>query len=254
MRNTVYFLFLLLFAASCISKKELVYLQNPAHKTYVPVEYQTQFKAYTLQPNDLLSVKVLSVDPEMSNMFNIVNPNNVFGVSEPGSMYLSGYTVDSEGFINLPIVGRLKVESLDTEQTQKLIQQNLNKYITDATVVVKLISFRISVLGEVRNPGYFYVYNERATVLDGLSLAGDLTQGADRDNVKLIRQKGNDTEVVMLDLRDPNLVQSQYYYLLPNDVLYIEPRKTQIKRDNLVVLNTVLGVISAGALLYNVFK
>ncbi len=245
---------LILLASSCVSKKELVYLQNPNFKPYVPTEIQTRFSAYQLQSNDVLSIKVLSVDPDMSNIFNIVNPNNAFGVSEPGSMYLSGYTIDNEGFINLPTVGKLKVEGLTTSQTQELIQTNLNRYIMDATVVVKLLSFKISVLGEVRNPGYFYIYNEKANLLEGLSLAGDLTQGANRGSIKLIRQKEGKSEVVLLDLKDPNLVQSQYYYLMPNDVIYVEPLETELKRSNLVVVNAVLGVISTGALLYNLFK
>ncbi|GAB3811578.1 hypothetical protein GCM10028895_01840 [Pontibacter rugosus] len=202
----------------------------------------------------MLSIKVLSVDPDMSNMFNIVNPNNAFGVSDPGSMYISGYTLDAEGFITLPIIGKLKVLGLTTAQTQELIQKNLNRYITDATVISKLLSFKISVLGDVKMPGHFYIYNERANILEGLSMAGDLTQAASRQNLKLIRQKGNQSEVILLDLRDPNLVQSQYYYLMPNDVIYVEPRTKQLKRDNLVVVSTVLGVISTGALLYNLFK
>lgn len=192
---------LILLASSCVSKKELVYLQNPNFKPYVPTEIQTRFSAYQLQSNDVLSIKVLSVDPDMSNIFNIVNPNNAFGVSEPGSMYLSGYTIDNEGFINLPTVGKLKVEGLTTSQTQELIQTNLNRYIMDATVVVKLLSFKISVLGEVRNPGYFYIYNEKANLLEGLSLAGDLTQGANRGSIKLIRQKEGKSEVVLLEDR-----------------------------------------------------
>ncbi|PRY11245.1 polysaccharide export outer membrane protein [Pontibacter ummariensis] len=254
MRNNIFFLLLLLFTASCMTKKEIVYLQNPQYKEKVPISHTTRFTAYTLQPNDVLSVKVLSVDPDMANMFNIVNPTNAFGMSDPGSMYLSGYTVDNEGLIHLPTVGKLKVEGLTTSQTQELIQRNLNRYIRDATVVAKLISFKISVLGDVRNPGYYYIYNDRANLFEGLGMAGDLNQGANRKNVKLIRQKGDQSEVVLLDLTDPNLVQSQYYYLMPNDVLYVEPRASQLKRDNLVVVSVILSVVSTGVLLLNFLK
>lgn len=244
----------LLFAASCVSKKELVYLQAENLSEASPTTYQSNFTAYELQPNDVLSVKVLSIDPEMSNMFNIVNPSSPFGVSDPGSMYMSGYTVGADGNINLPVIGKVKVAGLTPAQAQDLIQTNLNRYITDATVISKLISFKISVLGDVKNPGHFYIYNERANLLEGLSMAGDLNQGANRDHLKLIRQTGDKSQIILLDLTDPNIVQSPYYYLLPNDVIYVEPRQTQIKRDNLVVLTTILGVISTGALLYNVFK
>jgi polysaccharide export outer membrane protein len=202
----------------------------------------------------VLSVKVLSAESELSEIYNIISPTNGFGVAEPGSMYLSGYTIDTEGNINLPNIGKLKVTGMNTLQAQQLIQRSLDRYLNGATVVVKLISFKISILGEVKNPGYFYVYNDQANLFEGIAMAGDLTQGANRQNIKLIRQKPGTSEVVLLDLTDPALVQSPYYYLLPNDVLYVEPRKTFLKRENLVVLTTVLGVISTGALFLNFVK
>ncbi|MFD2245446.1 polysaccharide biosynthesis/export family protein [Pontibacter ruber] len=240
-----------------MSKRELVYLQNRNFKDQVPTQITNTYKSYTLQPNDVLSVKVQSVQPEMSNIFNIIDPANAFGISDPGSMYLSGYSVDQEGNITLPTVGKLKVAGMTTAQTQDLIQRNLDKYVSNATVIVKLISFRISVLGEVRNPGHFFVYNERANLLEGLSLAGDLTTGGSRQNVKLIRQKPEGSEVVLLDLTDPKIVQSPYYYLMPGDVLYVEPSKKQVRRDNLVglsVATVALTAISTAVLLLNYFE
>ncbi|GAB3203914.1 polysaccharide biosynthesis/export family protein [Pontibacter aydingkolensis] len=226
-------------------------MQNEKLKKNTPTNFTTPYKEYELQPNDVLSIKVLSVQPETSNLFNIVDPSNAFGITGPSSLFLSGYSIDQQGRVTLPIIGQLKVSGLTVAQAQEQIQRSLDRYINDATVVTKLISFKISVLGDVRNPGYYYVYNEQASLLEALSMAGDLTQGASRENIKLIRQKPGGTEVVLLDLKDPNLVQSQYYYLKPNDVLYVEPRKTQIKRDNLVIVSTVLGVLSTAALILN---
>lgn len=229
-------------------------MQNDRLKETTPTHFSTQFQEYKLQPNDVLSIKVLSVQPELSEQFNIINPNNAFGISGPSSLFLSGYSVNQNGNINLPNVGELKVAGLTTLQAQDLIQRNLNRYMNDATVLVKLISFKISVLGEVRQPGYYYVYNEQANLFEGLGMAGDLTQGASRENIKLIRQKPGGSEVVLLDLKDPNIVQSQYYYLQPNDVIYVEPRTTQIKRENLVVVSAALSVISTAVLLINFLK
>ncbi|WP_230406996.1 polysaccharide biosynthesis/export family protein [Pontibacter cellulosilyticus] len=240
-----------MMATSCITKKELVYMQNEKLKKNTPTNFTTPYKEYELQPNDVLSIKVISNQPELSNAFNIIDPNNAFGISGPSSLYLSGYSIDKDGKIMLPTLGELKVSGLSVAQVQNLIQRNLDKYFNDATVVVKLISFKISVLGEVRTPGYYYVYNEQANLLEALSMAGDLTQGANRENLKLIRQKPGGTEVILLDLKDPNLVQSQYYFLKPNDVLYVEPRKTQIRRDNLIVVSTILGVLSTAGLILN---
>ncbi|NEM99171.1 polysaccharide biosynthesis/export family protein [Pontibacter burrus] len=254
MKRISYFLFFLVFISSCISKKELVYMQNGNLKTATPTTFNTNIPDYKLQINDVLSVKVLSAERELSEIYNIISPTNGFGVAEPGSLYLSGYSVDSEGNINLPNVGKLKVSGLTTTQAQQLIQRSLNEYLTGATVVVKLISFKISVLGDVQKPGYYYVYNEQASLLEGLALAGDLNYTASRQNIKLIRQTPNGSEVILLDLRDPGLVQSPYYYLLPNDVLYVEPRTSFVKRDNLVVVTTILSVVSTAALFLNFVK
>lgn len=229
-------------------------MQNEKLKSATPTTFNNNVPDYKLQVNDVLSVKVLSAESELSEIYNIISPTNGFGVAEPGSLYLSGYTIDAEGNINLPNVGKLKVVGMNTLQAQQLIQRNLNNYLTGATVVVKLISFKVSVLGEVKMPGYYYVYNDQANLLEGLALAGDLTPGANRQNIKLIRQKPGGSEVILLDLTDPALVQSPYYYLLPNDVLYVEPRRTHLKRENLVVLTTVLSVISTAALLFNFVK
>lgn len=254
MRNYLCFLLLLALATSCMTKRELVYMQNQKFKENSPTLVPTVHKLYKLQSNDVLSIKVLSLQPEMSELFNITNPTNAFGVADQGSMYLSGYSVDEEGNIELPTLGKLKVSGLTTSETQELIQRNLNKYITNSTVIVKLISFKISVLGEVRNPGYFYIYNEQANLFEGLSLAGDLTQGANRQNIKLIRQTTGGSEVILLDLTAADVVQSPYYYLMPNDVIYVEPRKTQLRRDNLIVLNAVFGAVSTAALLLNFLR
>lgn len=257
MRKLGYFLALLVCFTSCMTKKELVYMQNGNLREQVPTTLTNPYKAYTLQPYDVLSVKVQSDQPELSSIFNIVDPSNAFGMGEPGTMFLSGYSIDPEGNINLPSVGKLKVTGLTTTQTQELIQNNVVRYIRDATVIVKLISFKISVLGDVRVPGYYYVYNERATLFEGLAMAGDLTQSGNRRNVKLIRQTPTGSEVVLLDLTSPNIAQSPYYQLMPNDALYVEPQQTQLKRDNLIVLNAVLtgiSAISTAALLLNYFR
>lgn len=257
MRRVVYFLLLLISASSCLSKKELVYIQNDNLKENVPTTVPSTYKPYQLQVNDVLSVKVQSHEPEISNIYNIIPPSSAFGFGDPGTMFLSGYSIDEEGFVNLPNVGKLKVAGLTIAQTQELIQSNISRYINDATVVVKLISFRVSVLGEVSRPGQFFIYNERATILEALSMAGDLSRGASRENVKLVRQTPSGSDVVLIDLKDPNLVQSKYYYMQPNDVLYVEPTKELIKRDNLIGLNVAslaLGIVSTAVVILNYFK
>jgi polysaccharide biosynthesis/export protein len=229
-------------------------MQNDSFKKYIPTEFNTENKIYRLQPNDVLSVKILSAQPDLVGPYNIMNPNSNLGFAEPGNLFLNGYSIDTNGNISLPEVGKIKVAGLTTAEAEQIVQDRVKQYVTDATAIVKLISFKISVLGEVRNPGHFFIYNERANLFEVLSMAGDLTIGANRDNIKLVRQKPGSSEVILLNLTDPDFVKSEYYYLQPNDVLYVEPRRTFLNRENLTLAGTVFGLISTTVLLLNYLK
>lgn len=254
MRNIVYAILLLVCVTSCITKKELAYMQNNNFKENIPTEIATTSKEYRLQPNDVLSIKVLSAQPEIANPYNVMNPSNGFGFAEPGSLFLNGYSIDKDGTISLPDVGDLKVGGLTTNEAREVIQSGVARYITDATVIVKLLSFKISVIGEVKSPGHYFVYNEQANLFEALSMAGDLTTAGNRENIKLVRQKPGSSEVILLDLKDPNIIKSPYYYLQPNDVIYVEPRSKYLSRENLSLAGTVFGLVSTTILLLNYFR
>lgn len=245
-------LVILLFCSSCYYNKRLVYFQDKNFSYVEPTTIENRRSIYRVQPNDVLSVKVKSsTDAQVSDIFNIVTTNQVSQFASPGNLYLEGYSVDEQGRINLPILGYLTVKDLSMDEVQNLIQASANKYLKNATVVVKLISFKITVLGEVNNPGYHYVYNNQATILEALGLAGDLTIFASRKNVKLIRAVPRGSEVVLLDLKDPNLLKSKYFYLMPNDVLYVEPLRARSKRSNLENLTLVFSAITTAILILN---
>ena len=146
-------------------------------------------------------------------------------------------------------MGKLKVQGLDISQAQTLVQKNISNYVLNVNVLVKLLSFKITVLGEVRSPGRYFIYNPQATILEGLGMAGDLTEFGNRENVKLVRQTLNGPEVVLINLTDPKLLQSPYYYLLPNDALYVEPMKARTTRANVGNLALVFAGISSVVLL-----
>jgi len=143
----------------------------------------------------------------------------------------------------MPTVGKILVKNLTVSAIQELIQSKVNEYLNDATVSVRLVSFKITVLGTVTKPGYYYFYNGQVTLLEALGEAGDLTPLANRKNLKLIRQTSEGSEVVLLDLNDPNLLKSKYYYLLPNDVIYVEPLKAGTQRSNLVPIATAISAL-----------
>ncbi len=169
--------------------------------------------------------------------------------ANPGTLFLEGYSIDGGGKITLPILGELTVKDLSVEEAQKFIQLNANKYFNNAIAIVKLISFKVTVLGEVKNPGYYFVYNNQATVLEALGMAGDLTNFGNRRNIKLLRHKESGTEVVLLDLTNPDLLKSEFFFLKPGDVVYVEPLKARSKRSNLEVLSVIFAALTTGVLI-----
>ena len=239
---------LLLSLGSCVTQSKLPYLQTGSYSTQKPLQTENIRPVYKLQAGDVLSIRVQSVQPVLSDIFNVPGPQT-FTSSDPGTLYLTGYAVDDTGSINLPTVGRVKMQGLSMEEAQSLLQQKVAAYVRDANVLVKLLSFKITVLGEVRSPGRYFIYNPQATVFEALGMAGDLTEFGNRENIKLIRQTSKGSEVVLINLTDANLLKSPYYYLLPNDALYVEPLKARTSRGNATNLGIVFAGISAVVLL-----
>lgn len=241
----------LLFFSSCYYNKRMVYFNNKDFSESYATQIRNQAVQYRLRPNDILSVKVKSAtETGISDVFNITPTTNFFNV-DAGNVYLQGYSIDSEGAITLPILGKVVVKDLTVEEAQQLIQAEANKYLNNATVIVKLVSFKITVLGEVNSPGHYFAFNNQLTLVEGLGLARDLTERGNRRKVKLIRQTPTGSEVVLLNLNDPDLLKSKYYYLMPNDVLYVEPFRANQGRSNAQLLTLLFSGVTAAILILN---
>ena len=259
MRKSVYLIWRVvvllvpMLLGACVAQQQLPYLQGKDYSTRAAVQVDNQRQAYRLQTGDVLSIKVQSVQPALNDMFNVTSGQYIQN-GDPGNLFASGYSVDEAGSITLPTVGRLKVGGLTVEETQLLVQKEVARFMREANVVVKLTSFKLTILGEVRAPGRYFVYNSQATVLEALGMAGDLTEFGSRTNVKLIRQTLKGSEVLLLDLTDPELLRSKYYYLLPNDALYVEPMKARTARGNANNLGLVFGGLSTIILLLSFIK
>ena len=241
----IYFLFLVILASSCYTIKKVTYLQSDENVLALP----NNPVKYLVQPNDILNIRVQSLDPDQSAFFNTETSINMFA-NEP-SLFLGGYSVNPDGNITLPIVGQMKVSGLTTEEIRAMIQNEINKYLLDAIVLVKLTSYRITVLGDVARPGTIYIYNTQATIFEALSHAGDANLSANRRNIRLIRQIDGKSYVIKLDLTDPKIIESPYYFLLPNDAIYVETSKENLLRDNLVLVTVTFAAISTGLLILN---
>jgi polysaccharide export outer membrane protein len=241
----------------CISNKKLIYFPETKFNTRELTAIDNNYPgSYRLQPRDIITVKVKTLDPESSEYFN-AEPGNAFNMFNPASIYLSGYSLDDTGNITLPEVGSVKVGGLTVLEAQKKIQETLSAYLNKATILVKLVSFRITILGEVRSPGQYYVYNDQVTLFEGLGMAGDLTEFGNRENVTLIRQNGNKLGGLRINLKETNILSSNFYYLQPNDVLYVQPLRVKNTRSNLntlSVLGLVISVASSVLVIYSTLK
>jgi polysaccharide biosynthesis/export protein len=247
---------LLVFFSSCIPIKKLVYFQDPQFNTAELTPIVNQANSYRLQTRDVLSVRVKTLDSESSEYFNL-QPENAFFNYNQTSAYMNGYSIDEEGNIELPEVGPIPVAGLTLNEAQSKIQKSLSSYLKKATIVVKLVSFKITVLGEVNDPGHYYIYNNQATLLEGLGLAGDMTEFGNRENITLVRQMNNGLGAVLINLKDVKVLSSPFYYLQPNDVIYVQPLKAKNTRSNLNalhVLSIAFGAISSFVLLLNFIK
>ena len=243
--------------SSCISNKKVVYFSDPGFTEGQPTPIKNKFRtAYLLQRKDVLSVRIKTLDSESSSYFNIESESTFMNIS-PASMYLNGYSIDSNGNIEIPEVGLIKVEGLTVIEAQEKIQKAVSKYLTKATILVKLVSFKVTILGEVRNPGTQYVYNDQLTILEAIGLAGDLTDFGNREHITLLRQTSTGQTAVILNLKEPRILSSEYLYMQPNDVLYVQPLRAKNTRGNLGTLSIaslVLGIISTAILISNSVK
>lgn len=205
---------------SCNSYKKATYFQDLDRESTTR-ESIKNYNPITIQPEDVLSVSITSLNPESSAIFNFAS-NNI-GSSPESS---GGYTVDQFGEIQLPVLGPIQVGNLTTAQVREKIESKLKPYLKEPVVIAKLVNFKISIIGDVSNPGLYKIQNERLSVPEALSLAGDLNITAVR-RLMIIREKNGEREYIPVDLRSKDLFNSPYYYLRNNDILYAEAGKSK---------------------------
>ncbi len=222
-----FFITLLTFlVASCTSYRDITYLHslNPSTEDSL---FKCKAGKYKIQPADILYVKVNCMDENINNVFNnnLSSSSSSSGTSNLGGFYVIGYTVESDGTITLPVLGKILVSGFTVQEALSIIQKQADKFITNAQVDLRLVSFKISVIGEVKKPGQFTIFNDKANIFEALSMAGDLTYYANRRNVLILHDEPDGTKTYRIDLTNKNILASPQFYLLPNDIIYIEPMK-----------------------------
>jgi polysaccharide export outer membrane protein len=245
--------------ASCTSQKKLAYLNNLSgtggEETFTMI-----IPDYKIQPRDILYITIKAMTPDGSiNDFLLPSRNTSGGNLMQGESggYLYGYDVNSEGNIIIPVMGTIRVNGLTLEETRKLLQISADKVFKNSTVECKLLSFKFTVIGEVRSPGTFINYNNYLTVLEAIGRAGGVGDYGDRSNVLVVRPADKGTKTFRINMQDKQMLASEAYFLLPNDVVIIEPLKQKIFNLNLptisFILSTVTSTITMTLLLINYF-
>jgi polysaccharide biosynthesis/export protein len=212
----------LLLLSSCISTKDLAYFQESEESASDTVP-QAPTSEPIIQHNDMLSIHVASINMEASRFFNPTSDEQ----TEPGTS-MTNYLVGPDGEIEMPLIGRVKVSGLTTKQTRDTLKMLLEKYLESPTIRVYLESFKITILGEVKLPGVYYIRNEKVAVPEALGLAGDMTIYGDRTQVQVIREGENQKFFIDLDMTTRDVFLSEGYNLKPNDILYVPAGKGRL--------------------------
>ena len=246
-----------LIFASCTSYRDITYLRSLNPSTADSL-YLSHTGKYRIQPADILYIRVNCMDENINNVFNKNSLSSNLVSSNLGGFYVIGYTVEPDGTIKLPVLGKIVVSGLTLAEALSAIQQLADKYISNAQIDVKLVSFKISVIGEVRKPGQFEIFNDKANVFEALAIAGDLSYYANRKNILILRSEPEGIRTYRIDLTNKNILASPLFYLQPNDIVYVEPLKNTGFRltaaDYSVLISTIAVTLTTFILIKNINK
>ncbi len=254
------FIYLIVAAAllmsSCSAPKNIAYFQN---RVIDQPEMIDKHGGIVIQPKDMLSIVVSSKNPELVVMFNLPIVSYQAGseiITSASNQRLMGYVVDNDGYIDFPILGRLKVSGLTRWELAEMVKNRLIKdgYLSDAVVVVEFMNFKVSVIGEVNSPGTYTIQGDKVTVLQAISLARDLTIFGERENVTVIRELDDKRVMYQINLCDVSMFNSPAYYLQQNDIVYVEPSEIKARQsttdDKALRMTSIM--ISSGSLLMSI--
>lgn len=246
----------IMMVTSCAPVKNIAYFQDKALNHPEQID---KHGGIVIQPKDMISIIVSSRNPELAAIFNLPLVTYQAGsetVGTAGQQKLIGYVVDNDGNIDFPVLGMIRVAGLTRWELAEEIKNRLLKegYLTDAVVTVEFMNFKVSVLGEVNNPGTFTIQGDKVTVLQALSLAGDLTIFGERTNVTVIREQDGKRTFYNIDLCSVDMFQSPAYNLQQNDIVYVEPSEIKARQSTVddKTLRTTAILVSSGSLLVSI--
>lgn len=237
--------------SSCVPQKKIKYLQNAEMLGDTSKNYMNErYFDYIVQPGDNLYIRVVCADESNARLFN-GNNNNMGGSYSGGtnsagnsSIYLNGYTVNDNYEIQFPMAGNVSVKGLNVEQIREKLQTIIDSYLKQTTVYVKLGLFNLTVIGEVGRPGQYQIYQSDINLFQAIALAGNMTDFAKKDEVKIIRQTPDGSQVIKVNMLEADILSSSMYYLKPNDIIVVDP--TRLKQFGFTTFpySTVISMIT----------
>ncbi len=219
----IFFALAVILLSSCVPMKRIRYLQDPKSKHELRNDFEKiDTTEYRVHKGDNLYIKVNTLE-DKNNYFD--DPTGAGNYYTESAIYLNSYTVNDSGYVEFPLIGKVMVDNLTIVEIQKELQDMVDEYIKNTVVIVKLANFRISMLGEFKNPGKYVVYQDKINLFEAIAMAGDMTDFARRNQLLLIRQSESGQKTKRLNLNDYSILESEYFYLMPNDIVYVEPLK-----------------------------
>ncbi len=244
----LFYLFIVIFFSSCVSTKQAGYFENVTDTLMITKADEIE---PLIQKNDILSIYITSLNPEASAVFNAPNSQVTSSSTTSGSSSAGGYLVNTDGNIQLPILGTIKAAGITKKQFKSDITNIIvdKKLLIDPIVTIRHLNYEVTIIGEVGKPTVINVPNEKISLLKALGIAGDITIYGQKENVLLIREIEGKRKVKRIDLNSKTFLSSPYYYLQPNDVVYVEPNKRKVLNANrnqqiLPALLTSLSIIA----------
>jgi polysaccharide export outer membrane protein len=247
-------LWLICLLTSCGTPKDVLYFQGIDSLTKEQLARMNQNYSSRICPDDLLTITVTGWDPTVVTPFN--PPAWAYAsqgeVEITNATQLHTYLVDNEGNITFPVLGKVQAAGLSKRELATYLQKEISRYLKDALVNIQIVNYKVVVMGEITRPGAINVRNDRITILDAIGQSGDLTINANRKNILVIRDNNGEKEFGRLDITDPAIFASPYYYLKQNDLVYIEPNKpkqrnynvTQSQTFTISIVSTLLTTVS----------
>ncbi|GAB2581010.1 polysaccharide biosynthesis/export family protein [Spirosoma areae] len=247
---------------SCTTSKSITYFQtkNALDENRYATLATIEQIPLRVQSDDLLAIIVNSLSEESNALFNVLNTSTITtsrfpGVATASTVQPLAYSVDQNGEVILPLAGKVRLAGMTLQEAGTLLEKQLSRYIKDPTVTIRLLNHKFTLIGEVNRPGIYNIVDKTNTLPEVISMAGELTLFGRRDNVMLIRTVNNKREIVKLDLTSRQVLNSPYYYIENNDVIYVESKSGRVTSSDrtLQLIPTVLSTITTTLLIYNTF-